>query len=38
MGVEKLVTSKLYEKGANRRVFNIDLHIGGVCDNPAAVI
>jgi len=26
--VEKIVTSKLYEKGANRRIFNIDSHIG----------
>lgn len=26
--VEKLVTSKLYEPGANRRLFNIDKHIG----------
>jgi len=25
---EKLVTSKLYEVGANRRLFNIDRHIG----------
>lgn len=25
---EKLVTSKLYEPGANRRIFNIDTHIG----------
>eukprot|EP00745_Piridium_sociabile_P001569 TRINITY_DN109691_c0_g1_i1.p1 TRINITY_DN109691_c0_g1~~TRINITY_DN109691_c0_g1_i1.p1 ORF type:complete len:255 (+),score=67.93 TRINITY_DN109691_c0_g1_i1:132-896(+) len=29
MGVEKLVTSKLYETGANKRLFNIDRHIGG---------
>lgn len=29
MGVEKLVTSKLYEQGANKRLFNIDSHIGG---------
>lgn len=28
-GVEKLVTSKLYEAGANKRIFNIDRHIGG---------
>lgn len=28
--VEKLVTSKLYETGANRRIFNIDTHIGMV--------
>lgn len=27
-GVEKLVTSKLYEAGANKRIFNIDRHIG----------
>ena len=26
--VEKIVTSKLYEAGANRRIFNIDTHIG----------
>lgn len=26
--VEKLVTSKLHEKGANRRIFSIDRHIG----------
>jgi len=29
MGVEKLVTSKLYEQGANKRLFNIDTNIGG---------
>lgn len=29
MGVEKLVTSKLYEQGANKRLFNIDSNIGG---------
>lgn len=28
--VEKLVTSKLYEAGANRRVFTIDKHVGMV--------
>ncbi|XP_069116614.1 proteasome subunit alpha type-3-like [Argopecten irradians] len=27
-GVEKLVTSKLYEAGANKRIFNVDQHIG----------
>lgn len=27
-GVEKLVQSKLYEKGANTRIFNIDRHVG----------
>ena len=26
--VEKIVTSKLYEKGANSRIFNVDRHIG----------
>ncbi|XP_022906829.1 proteasome subunit alpha type-3 [Onthophagus taurus] len=26
--VEKLVTSKLYEAGANKRVFNVDSHVG----------
>ena len=29
-GVEKLVTSKLYEKGANKRIFNVDRHVGMV--------
>jgi len=28
--VEKLVTSKLYENGANRRIFSVDTHIGMV--------
>ena len=28
LAAEKLVGSKLYEKGANRRIFNIDRHIG----------
>ena len=28
--VEKIVTSKLYEKGANKRIFNIDHHVGMV--------
>ena len=28
--VEKLVQSKLYEKGANKRIFNIDRHVGMV--------
>ncbi|XP_059173137.1 proteasome subunit alpha type-3-like [Physella acuta] len=27
-GVEKLITSKLYEKGDNKRILNIDRHIG----------
>jgi len=26
--VEKIVSSKLYEKGANKRIFNIDRHVG----------
>lgn len=26
--IEKLVTSKLYEPGANQRIFNIDRHVG----------
>jgi len=26
--VEKIVTSKLYEQGANRRIFNLDTHVG----------
>lgn len=30
LAVEKLVTSKLYEPGANRRIFSIDTHIGMV--------
>lgn len=28
MAVEKLVMSKLYEAGANKRIFTIDRHIG----------
>jgi 20S proteasome subunit alpha 7 len=28
LAVEKLVTSKLYEEGANKRIFNVDKHIG----------
>jgi hypothetical protein len=28
--VEKLVTSKLYEPGANKRIFNIDKNAGMV--------
>ncbi|XP_062905655.1 proteasome subunit alpha type-3 [Mobula hypostoma] len=27
-GVEKLILSKLYEQGANKRIFNIDRHVG----------
>lgn len=30
LAVEKLVTSKLYEAGSNRRIFNVDRHIGMV--------
>ena len=29
-GVEKLVQSKLYEHGANKRIFNVDRHVGMV--------
>lgn len=28
LAVEKLVTSKLFEHGANKRIFSIDKHIG----------
>jgi len=28
LAVEKLVTSKLYEEGANKRIFNVDKHVG----------
>lgn len=27
-GVEKLITSKLYEKGDNKRILNVDKHVG----------
>ncbi|KAK6304660.1 hypothetical protein J4Q44_G00252460 [Coregonus suidteri] len=27
-GVEKLVLSKLYEQGSNKRIFNVDRHVG----------
>lgn len=30
-GVEKLVTSKLYEPSTNKRIYTIDRHIGMVC-------
>jgi 20S proteasome alpha/beta subunit len=30
MGVEKVITSKLYEPGVNRRLFIVDKHIGMV--------
>ena len=26
--VEKIITSKLYEKSANRRIFSVDRHVG----------
>jgi len=26
--IEKIITSKLYEPGANKRIFNIDQHVG----------
>ncbi|NXW07280.1 PSA3 protein, partial [Fregetta grallaria] len=29
-GVEKLVLSKLYEEGSNKRLFNVDRHVGMV--------
>lgn len=29
-GVEKLVLSKLYEDGSNKRIFNVDKHVGMV--------
>lgn len=32
LAVEKLVTSKLYEPGANKRIFTIDTHIGMVSE------
>lgn len=28
LGVEKLVTSKLYEKGSNKRILHVDNHVG----------
>jgi hypothetical protein len=34
--VEKLVTSKLYEPGANKRIFSIDKNIGMVSMNKKA--
>lgn len=30
LAAEKLVTSKLHEPGTNKRIFNIDTHIGMV--------
>lgn len=29
-GVEKLITSKLYEEGDNKRILNVDRHVGAV--------
>jgi len=29
-GVEKLITSKLYETGDNKRILNVDRHVGAV--------
>jgi 20S proteasome subunit alpha 7 len=29
--VEKIITSRLYESGSNKRIHNIDKHIGMVC-------
>ena len=34
LGVEKIVTSKLYEPGVNKRIFIIDQHIGMVITTP----
>ena len=31
LAVEKIVTSKLYEPGTNKRLFTIDTHAGLVC-------
>ena len=35
LAVEKLVTSKLLVPGANRRIFNVDIHAGLVSDAQA---
>ena len=41
-GVEKIITSKLYEEGSNRRVHSIDTHIGaavaGLLSDARAVV
>lgn len=29
--VEKIITSRLYESGSNKRIHNVDKHIGMVC-------
>ena len=31
LGVEKLVVSKMLVEGSNRRIFNVDKHVGMVC-------
>lgn len=31
LAAEKLVMSKLHEPGTNKRIFNIDRHVGMVC-------
>ena len=31
LAIEKVVTSKLYEPGVNKRLFIVDHHIGMVC-------
>lgn len=36
--VEKLVTSKLYEPGANHRIFNIDKHVGMVTRSALSLL
>ena len=36
LGVEKLVTSKLHEPTANKRIFTIDKHIGVVSDDACS--
>lgn len=30
LGVEKLITSKMLVKGSNKRIFNVDFHVGMV--------
>lgn len=37
-GVEKLVLSKLYEEGSNKRIFNVDRHVGMVMRMELAFI
>lgn len=31
LAVEKIISSKLYERGANKRIFNVDTHTGMAC-------